>query len=85
MDAATAAVMIDPRCNGLFHRHWTEGPHRPPVRVQAVDDIELTGPALLDEWRRVRSRNRIAPVEPGGERAGPPCPSGLRLDGLVTT
>jgi hypothetical protein len=28
---------------------------------------------------------RMAVVAPGGERAGPPCPSGRRLDGLVAT
>jgi len=58
MDAATAAAMSDPERNGLFRRRWTEPPHEPPVCGQVVDDIDLTGRALLEEWRRSRSRER---------------------------
>ena len=85
MDAARAAAMSDPDRNGLFRRRWHEPPHMPPVRVQAVEDIELTGRALLDEWRRMRMQERMAVVAPGGERSGPPRPPGRRLNGLVTT
>jgi hypothetical protein len=85
MDAATAAAMSDPERNRLFRRRWMEPPHNPPVCGQAVGDIELTGRALLNEWRRMRSRERMAVVASGSERAGPPYPSGRRPDGLVTT
>jgi hypothetical protein len=59
MDPARAAAMSDPERNGFFRRRWAEPPHKPPVCIQAVDDIELTGRALLDEWRRMRSRERV--------------------------
>ena len=85
MDAARTAAMSDPDRNGLFRGRLTEPPHKPPVCVQVVDDIELTGRALHDEWQRMRTRERMAVVAPGGERTGPPCPSGRRLDGFVTT
>jgi hypothetical protein len=85
MDAAIATTVSDPAHNRLFRRRWTETPHKPTTCVRAIDDIELAGRALPDEWRSVRSRERMAVVAPGGERAGPPCPSGRRLDGLITT
>ncbi len=85
MDAATAAAMSDPERNGLFRRRWAESFHKPPVRGQVMDDIELAGRALLEEWRCSRSRERMAAAASGGERAWPPCPSGRRSDGIVTT
>lgn len=36
---------------------------------------------ILVEWRRMRSREWIAVVTPGGERTGLPCPSGRAWTG----
>lgn len=83
MDAARAAAMSDPECNPFFRRHWIEPPHALPARVQAVDDLELTGQALLEEWRCMRLRERRASVASGGDRAGRACPSEPRLAGRI--
>jgi hypothetical protein len=65
MDAASAAAMSDPWRNPLFQRRWRESQQaadpRPPD-PPAVDQLELTGQALLEQWRRERAQSvEVAP------------------------
>lgn len=61
MDAATAAAMSDPESNRWFRRRR----HKPLPPVQQLspaaerdrDPVELTGRALLEEWRRERAHS----------------------------
>lgn len=68
MDAASAAAMSDPDSNRWFRRRWREpapSAHRlaapaerlPPVAAREQDPVEQTGRALLEAWRRERTRH----------------------------
>jgi len=61
MDAATAAAMSDPDRNKWFRRRWADSSHPPkqaPGRSpQPPAALELTGYALLEQWRSERARH----------------------------
>jgi hypothetical protein len=58
--------MNDPWRNPLFQRRWRESQQaadpRPPDPAAAVGLLELTGQALLEQWRRERQQQgEVAP------------------------
>jgi hypothetical protein len=59
MDAATAASMSDPDSNKWFRRRWQETEvkpvHRAVPMADAAADLEVTGRALREQWRRERT------------------------------
>ena len=59
MDAATAAAMSDPDRNKWFRRRWSEPPQSPARTTspgQPTGPVELTGYALLEQWRRTKEQ-----------------------------
>jgi hypothetical protein len=65
MDAAVAAAMSDPERNPAFRRRWQETctpqQRHDEVPRPAPDMLELTGRALVEQWRRERARRGVAP------------------------
>ena len=65
MDAAAAAAMSDPQRNPAFRRRWQDQPDhlaRTDAPAPKPDDaLELTGRALLEQWRRERMQREGVP------------------------
>jgi hypothetical protein len=66
MDAPPAA-MSDPQRNGFPRRRCSEPFSYSPDSEQAVDEIELVGWPLLQEWRRSRPWRRASTLGVVGE------------------